>query len=182
MYERNSQENEREGGAVTESATLKPQHCETPMDTTVPPTMENVFLPAGEEEVGKVDILVAEDSEVNWMLFDEILSTSGYSYKIVSNGSRALDCFEECRPRLVLSDISMPIVDGFQLTEEIRMRELGSMRRTPVVGITAHASGAETASWLQVGMDDFLPKPVSKDALLNKVQNWLEKERVSEVA
>lgn len=144
--------------------------------------MSNPFVPSDEEEAGEVDILVAEDNDVNQSIFAEILNGSGYTYKIVPNGSKALDCFEEIRPRLVLSDISMPVLDGFQLAEEIRMRELGSMRRTPVIGITAHATGAETASWLQVGMDDFLPKPVSRDALLGKIANWLQEERAFEVA
>ncbi|MEM7426492.1 MAG: response regulator [Pseudomonadota bacterium] len=140
-----------------------------------PVEISDAFTPA-EAEQGEIDILVAEDSEVNRLLFDEILKLSGYSYRIVANGSQALDCFDQCRPRLILSDISMPIVDGFQLTEEIRMRELGSMRRTPVIGITAHVTGAETASWLKVGMDDFLPKPVSKDTLLKKLAEWLRAE------
>ncbi len=145
----------------------------SPVSLPTAPAKSDTVPPAEQSAQTEIDILVAEDSDVNRVLFDEILKLSGYSYKIVSNGSLALESFELCKPRLVLSDISMPVVDGFQLTEEIRMRELGSMRRTPVIGITAHVTGAETASWLKVGMDDFLPKPVSQDALLKKIAEWI---------
>ena len=143
----------------------------------------DAFLPAQDgETAAEVDILVAEDSDVNRMLFDEILRTTGYRYKIVSNGAEAMNCFDACQPKLVLSDISMPILDGFQLTQEIRMRELGSMQRTPVVGVSAHLSASAMAQWLKMGMDDFLPKPVSRDLLLSKIKTWLDRANVANVA
>jgi CheY-like chemotaxis protein len=120
-----------------------------------------------------IDILVAEDNEVNQLVFRQILGETDYTFEIVDNGSLAVDSFETLRPRMVLMDVSMPVMGGLEATAEIRRREAADGTHVPIVGVTAHALKGDRERCLQAGMDDYLPKPISPNALLSKVDLWL---------
>ncbi len=124
--------------------------------------------PAG----SRIDILVAEDNEVNQLVFTQILTGTGFSFQLVGNGRRACEAFREMSPRLILMDVSMPEMNGIEATEEIRRMEAGTMNHVPIIGVTAHALKGDRERCLEAGMDDYLSKPISPRALLEKIERW----------
>ena len=122
---------------------------------------------------GGLDILVAEDNEVNQLVFTQILADTDYSFEIVGNGRQALEASGRLKPRMILMDVSMPEMNGLEATGEIRKREAGDGTHVPIVGVTAHALKGDRERCLEAGMDDYLPKPISPKALLEKLDRWL---------
>jgi len=122
-------------------------------------------------------ILVAEDNEVNQIVVEQILLDAGHAYSIVENGRLALEQFMAERPDLVLMDVSMQEMNGLEATRAMRGAELdaGDGVRTPIIGLTAHALKGDRELCLEAGMDDYIPKPISPDALQAKIAEWLEK-------
>ena len=120
-------------------------------------------------------ILVAEDNEAYQIVLEQILIDAGHSYAIVENGSLALEQFKAERPDLVLMDISMPKMNGLEATKAIREAELdaGDGVRTPIIGLTAAALKGFKEVCVEVGMDDYITKPSSPDALQAKIAQWL---------
>ncbi|WP_245431619.1 PAS-domain containing protein [Mesorhizobium atlanticum] len=121
-----------------------------------------------------LDILVAEDNEVNQMVFTQILGETGYRFEIVGNGRKALDAFGKLNPRMILMDVSMPEMNGLEATGAIRKLEEDTGTHVPIVGVTAHALKGDRERCLDAGMDDYLPKPISPRALLEKLERWLD--------
>ena len=121
----------------------------------------------------RVDILVAEDNEVNQLVFTQILAESPYTFEIVGNGRLAVEAFGEMNPRMILMDVSMPEMNGIEATAAIRNAEAMSLSHVPIVGVTAHALKGDRERCLDAGMDDYLPKPISPKALLEKVEKWI---------
>ena len=119
-----------------------------------------------------LDILVAEDNEINQCLIEELLRDSGYSYRIVASGCAAVEVWRACRPRLVLMDIAMPGMGGAEATAAIRAEEDGQ-NRTPVVAVTAHAMRDDRDRFLDAGMDDHLAKPVTMAAFRTVLERYL---------
>ena len=122
---------------------------------------------------GSIDILIAEDNEVNQLVFSQILNGLGLSYRIAANGRTAIDMHRALNPRLILMDVSMPDMNGYEATRAIRDAERASGRHIPIIGVTAHALKGDREKCLDSGMDDYLPKPVSPDRLAAKIGNWL---------
>ncbi len=128
----------------------------------------------GTQDTDRIDVLVAEDNEVNRLVMQQILDDLGVSYKIVEDGVLAVANFEARRPRVILMDVSMPEMDGKQATMKIRQIEQATgLERTPVIGVTAHALVGDEESCREAGMDDYCKKPVSPAALSEKICYWL---------
>ena len=121
----------------------------------------------------RVDILVAEDNEVNQLVFTQILGETPYTFEIVGNGRRALEAFGAMNPRMILMDVSMPEMNGLEATAAIREREAEGGGHVPIVGVTAHALKGDRERCLESGMDDYLSKPISPNALLTKIERWM---------
>jgi PAS domain S-box-containing protein len=130
-------------------------------------------LPAVAGSGHRLDILVAEDNEVNQMVFTQILAETGYSFEIVGNGRKALDAYGRLKPCMILMDVSMPEMNGLEATGAIRRVEEETGSHVPIVGVTAHALKGDRERCIEAGMDDYLPKPISPRALLEKVESWL---------
>jgi CheY-like chemotaxis protein len=111
------------------------------------------------------DILVAEDNDINQLVISQYLDTTPYSYKIVSNGRRAVHAFRNISPRLILMDLSMPEMDGKEATAAIRALEGQMDKRVPIVALTAHALKGDREDCLKSGMDEYISKPVNFDLL-----------------
>lgn len=127
------------------------------------------------DENRQLDVLVAEDHEVNQIVFRRILELTGLSFKIVENGRLALAAYRAERPRLILMDVSMPQMNGKEATAEIRTYEFeNAEKRTPIVGVTAHAMKGDMEACIEAGMDDYLSKPVSPKKLTQKIEYWLQ--------
>ena len=127
----------------------------------------------------QLDILVAEDNEVNQLVFSQILNGLGVSYRIASNGRTAVEMHRAHRPRIILMDVSMPEMNGYEATAAIRTVEEGMGTRTPIIGITAHALKGDREKCLEAGMDDYLSKPVSPNKLATKLNAWMGREKVA---
>ncbi|BCG92441.1 response regulator [Mesorhizobium sp. 131-2-1] len=122
---------------------------------------------------GPIDILIAEDNDVNQLVFGQILNGLGLSYRIAGNGRTAVEMYKALRPRLILMDVSMPEMNGYEATGAIRQIERQSGSHTPIIGVTAHALKGDREKCIEAGMDDYLPKPISPDRLGSKIGTWL---------
>jgi PAS domain S-box-containing protein len=118
-------------------------------------------------------ILVAEDNEINKIVFAQILEGLGYRYKIASSGDEAVQMWNEFRPKLVLMDISLPGFNGFEAARLIRQVECEGAMRTPIIGVLPQAFEKDRAECLASGMDDVILKPVSPDILETVFQKYM---------
>ncbi len=121
-----------------------------------------------------IDILVCEDNEVNQIVFTQILQTTGYSFKIARDGKEGLAFYKIYSPRLILMDVSMPLMNGMEATAAIRKIESGNFH-IPIIAVTAHAIKGDMEKCFDAGMDDYLSKPISPDRLEEKINSWLKK-------
>ena len=110
-------------------------------------------------------ILVAEDNELNVALLRELLSRAGHRAEFAGDGRAALGLLTENSYDLLLLDLHMPEMDGFEVVQAIRELELGTNRHLPIVALTARSSNRDRERCLAAGMDDFLSKPIEADAL-----------------
>ncbi|MDP3524037.1 MAG: response regulator, partial [Hoeflea sp.] len=131
--------------------------------------------PAPASPHSRLDLLVAEDNEVNQIVFTQILEDLGVRYQIADNGGAAFDLWKSHRPALVLMDVSMPVMNGHQATQAIRKAEAEDpgLGHTPVIGVTAHALTGDRERCMEAGMDDYLSKPISPEKLEAKIREWL---------
>jgi two-component system sensor histidine kinase/response regulator len=111
-------------------------------------------------------VLVAEDNAVNRKLASSILQRAGHNAILVVNGREAVDAVERERFDVVLMDVQMPVMGGFEATRLIREMEVGSGRRTPIIAVTAHAMKGDREACFEAGMDGFAPKPIQSAKLL----------------
>src|SRR5690606_30648360 len=150
-------------------------------DTEVIPLPRAAAIEAPEDKPadhpGHVDILVAEDNEVNQLVFSQILNGLGLSYRIAQNGREAVELHSELKPKLILMDVSMPEMNGLEATAAIRRMERSLGIHTPIVGVTAHALKGDREKCIEAGMDDYLSKPISPDKLADKLDAWLDRPR-----
>jgi len=126
-----------------------------------------------------LDVLVAEDNEVNQIVFTQILQTTGWLFQIVKNGAEAVDAWQAHDPAIILMDVSMPVMNGHQATQKIRELEERTGTHTPIIGVTAHALESDRELCFQAGMDDYLSKPISPEALEDKIRTWIGGARLS---
>jgi len=131
---------------------------------------------AGQPEAAeKGTILVAEDHQVNQLLFKTILEHEGYTVRVASNGKEAVEAVSEENFQVIFMDVQMPEMNGYEATTAIR--KLGN--KTPIVAVTASALKGEADKCLEVGMNDFLTKPFKKKDIIPVLERWT---RVSEPA
>ncbi|WP_165793517.1 response regulator [Hyphococcus luteus] len=122
---------------------------------------------------GGLDVLVAEDNEVNRLVLTHILKETGVSFKIAVNGREALAMYAEHAPAIILMDISMPDMNGFDAARTIREAEAESGQHTPIIAITAHALKDDKDKCFAAGMDDYISKPISAARLKDRVIHWM---------
>ncbi len=140
---------------------------------------------SGAEEPGPVSntpvlppsgrILLVDDVKENLVLAERILTRVGYDVDLAYDGHAAVEAARQVSYDLIFMDIQMPGMDGFQTTEAIRglEEELGR-ERTPIIALTAHALRGYREKCLEIGMDDYLAKPIKKRLLLDMAQKWLD--------
>ena len=122
-----------------------------------------------EHSTGQLKILLAEDNLVNQKLAKHLLEKSGHTATVVGDGKAALNEFQDKEFDLVLMDIQMPIMDGWEATESIRQFENYSGKHTPIIALTAHAISGDREKCLNAGMDGYLPKPFKFDAFTSEI-------------
>jgi signal transduction histidine kinase/DNA-binding response OmpR family regulator/HPt (histidine-containing phosphotransfer) domain-containing protein len=128
---------------------------------------DEVVAPIAEAGKSKsLRILVAEDNAVNRKLASSILQRAGHAAILVTNGREAVDAMERERFDVVLMDVQMPVMGGFEATRLIRESEARSGMRTPIIAVTAHAMKGDREACFDAGMDGFVPKPIQSAKLL----------------
>jgi len=116
-------------------------------------------------------ILLAEDNLANQLVMKKILEHSGLNVDIVANGQEAVDAIRTLPYDIILMDISMPIMDGMTATRNIRELD-GIVSKIPIIALTAHALSGDRKHFLDVGMNDYLSKPINRDLLLKCIVRW----------
>ena len=127
--------------------------------------------PSVERTIRPLNVLVAEDNVVNQRVVLRLLQKYGHSVTVAADGRLALTAFEKAAFDLVLMDVSMPEMDGFEATQAIRDREKVTGKHTPIVAMTAHAMKGDRERCLAAGMDDYVSKPVERAELM-RVLAW----------
>ncbi|MDR9775651.1 response regulator [Rhizobium hidalgonense] len=118
------------------------------------------------DDIVGLQVLVAEDNDINQIVFSQILEGLGYRHMIAATGDEAVRLWAEHRPEIVLMDISLPGFNGFEAARLIRqMEETGGTSRTPIIGVLTQAFERDRAECVKAGMDDVIMKPVSPDML-----------------
>jgi CheY-like chemotaxis protein len=143
----------------------------TVTDHTAAPPDPQPALPVATQ----LPILLVEDNVVSQQLALRQLERLGYTAHVVGNGREALAALD-ARPdgyALVVMDCQMPEMDGFEATRIIRQGEADSERHLPIVAMTANVAPADRAACIEVGMDDYISKPVKLDALRSVLERWL---------
>ena len=124
------------------------------------------------EEEGSV-VLLAEDHPINRRVLVHQLGIIGFHVDTAEDGQMALELFGRGRYGLVLTDLNMPVMDGFELARAIRCREVASgLARTPIIALSANVMPEEAARCTAAGMDDFAGKPTSMPVLAEKLRRW----------
>jgi two-component system, sensor histidine kinase and response regulator len=118
-------------------------------------------------------ILLAEDNVVNQRLAARILEKGGHSVVIAGNGKEALAALQRETIDLVLMDVQMPEMDGFEATMAIRRDEAGKNRHIPIIAMTAHAMTGDRDRCLAAGMDSYISKPIRALDLLSLIENTM---------
>ena len=151
------------------------QNVPQSMPKAIPQIMskpENSPAPQETKPEARGRILIVEDNVINQKVTKLLVEKLGYSTDIAANGLEALEALEQSSYSLVLMDCQMPELDGYAATVEIRARE-GVSRHTPIVALTANSMQGEREHCLQVGMDDFLAKPVKPADLAAALSRWI---------
>ena len=110
-------------------------------------------------------LLLAEDNVVNQRLASALLTRDGHTVVVVENGVEAVSAASGEDFDAILMDVQMPVMSGFDATAAIRMREESTGRRVPIIAMTAHAMEGDRDRCLAAGMDDYVAKPISLEAL-----------------
>jgi signal transduction histidine kinase/DNA-binding response OmpR family regulator len=118
-------------------------------------------------------ILLAEDNAVNQTLAVRLLEKRGYSVSVAGNGREAVEIFENNPFDVVLMDIQMPEMNGFEATAAIRAKEKTSGRHIPIVAMTAHALKSDQERCISAGMDGYVSKPIRTSELFSTIERML---------
>ncbi len=119
------------------------------------------------------DILIVEDNPVNQKLIAFLLARAGYTYEVAENGADALRRLDQSQFKLVLMDMMMPVMNGYDATKAIRANP--KLKNLPVIALTANAMKGEDEKCRSVGCSDYLAKPYSKDQILNAISVLIKK-------
>jgi len=131
--------------------------------------------PEWEKSDRPLRVLLTEDNLINQKLAIRLLEKRGHSVVVADNGRLALDALQEEAFDVVLMDVQMPELDGFEATALIRKREQQSGGHVPVIAMTAHAMKGDRERCLEAGMDDYVSKPLQPAELFDRIERVAEK-------
>jgi len=134
-----------------------------------PPMVTKHFL---KEKQRQLNILVVEDNAINRQLMIALLAKRGDAVAEAEDGIQALKCLQKQPYDLILMDVQMPHMDGFETTREIRKMEKGTDRHIPIIAMTAHALKGDRERCLAAGMDDYLSKPINRQELFSLLDKF----------
>lgn len=115
-------------------------------------------------------ILVVDDTEFNRDLVVQLLEDE-YDMVIAENGEQAVKVTESERPDLILMDLGMPVMDGWEATRILKAND--ALKQIPVIAVTSHAMVGDEIEARKAGCDDYLPKPIDENLLIQKIKNFI---------
>ena len=118
------------------------------------------------------EILIVEDNEDNSLLAEKILKYYGFKTIVTSHGNAALQYCETHQPDLILMDLSLPDIDGMEVTRLLRKKS--QYKQVPIIALTAHAMHGIQETTQEAGLNDFLAKPFLPNDLITIVQKYLQ--------
>jgi two-component system cell cycle response regulator DivK len=118
-------------------------------------------------------LLIVEDNEMNRDMLSRRLKRRGFELLIAVDGQQGLDMATEHQPDLILMDMSLPVLDGWEATRRLKAQD--STRHIPVIALTAHAMAGDRESAMEAGCDEYDTKPVELNRLLDKIKALLPK-------
>jgi CheY-like chemotaxis protein len=139
-------------------------------DQTAPAQVPRVHSAGGSRPGSRIRVLLTEDNIVNQRVALRILEKEGYAVVVANNGKEALKALEEQALDVVLMDIQMPEMGGFEATAAIRDRERHDGSHIPIIAMTAHAMAGDRELCLAAGMDDYIAKPVRAQELIDLIE------------
>jgi CheY-like chemotaxis protein len=116
-------------------------------------------------------VLLVEDNEMNRDMLSRRLTRRGFEVVFAADGQQGVDLARSEKPDIILMDMSLPVMDGWEATRRIKAD--AAMRRIPVIGLTAHAMSGDREKAIEAGCDDYDSKPVEIDRLLGKINRLL---------
>ena len=146
-------------------------------DTTQKPAKHLITKYSIREGHKRLRILVAEDNPINQKVAAHILQKYGNTVILADNGRDAVDALKNDDFDLILMDIQMPVMDGFQATSVIRENEKKTGKHIPIIALTAHAMKGDREKCLEAGMDDYVSKPIKPDVLFQTIDELMLKKQ-----
>ncbi len=129
-----------------------------------------------EEQLTRTNrILIVEDDDISQFLINKMMTDLGYHTFIVSNGIEALEVLETEKFDLILMDIEMPIISGYETTRRIRNSNITEMSQIPIIGISANPLENDAEPFIEKGMNDYISKPIHELELKQKLDKQLLK-------
>jgi CheY-like chemotaxis protein len=116
-------------------------------------------------------ILLVEDNEMNVDMLSRRLERRGFQVSVARDGAQGVALAQSKKPDLILMDMSLPIMDGWQATRTIKAD--GDLRHIPIIALTAHALAEDREACFAAGCDDYESKPIRLPELLAKIDQWL---------
>ncbi len=120
-------------------------------------------------------ILIVEDDDISQFLISKMVNDIGHQFILASNGVEALEILEEISFDLILMDIEMPVISGYETTRRIRMSNNSQLSQIPIIGISANPLENDVKPFLEKGMNDYISKPIHELELRQKIDNQLIK-------
>jgi osomolarity two-component system sensor histidine kinase NIK1 len=134
------------------------------------PALEGRSTPLTIDQSRSFDILLAEDNDVNQKVAVKILEKCNHGVTVVSNGLQAVEAVKDKRYDVILMDVQMPVMGGFEATNKIREYERSrGIPRTPIIALTAHAMLGDREKCLQAQMDEYLAKPLKQNQMMQTI-------------
>jgi CheY-like chemotaxis protein len=118
-------------------------------------------------------ILLVEDNEMNRDMLSRRLERKGFEVVIAVDGQAGIDMAVSASPDIILMDLSLPVIDGWEATRRIKADS--ATQSIPIIALTAHAMAGDEQKALQAGCDDYDTKPIDLKRLLDKIENLLGK-------
>ncbi|KAI9258687.1 hypothetical protein EDC94DRAFT_649616 [Helicostylum pulchrum] len=143
-------------------------------DVLLPALESHAALPSDASKTVPLEVLLAEDNDVNQKLAVRILEKFGHHVTVVANGKLAVEAYESQTFDLILMDVQMPVMGGFEATQKIREIEHSSNSKThiPIIALTAHAMIGDREKCLQAGMDEYVTKPLRFPELIAAIKKF----------
>jgi two-component system, cell cycle response regulator DivK len=116
-------------------------------------------------------ILLVEDNEMNWDMLSRRLRRRGYDVVVATDGQQAIELASSESPDLILMDMGLPVLDGWEATRQIK--QASETQSTPVIALTSHAMQGDREKAISAGCDDYDVKPIDFPRLLSKIEQLL---------